>query len=218
MLPAPVPDRRAIEGRYLRLEPMSAAHVADLYQCATGANAEGLHRYLFEVPPGSEAELGAWVAARADAKDPLFFACRDLGSGRVTGRQALMRITPENGVIEIGSILWGPAMARTRLATEALYLMAAYVFDELGYRRFEWKCNALNEPSRRAALRFGFQFEGVFRQHMWVKGGNRDTAWFAMTDGDWPALRAGYVRWLQRANFDEAGRQRTTLGACVESG
>jgi RimJ/RimL family protein N-acetyltransferase len=122
-----------------------------------------------------------------------------------------MRIVPEHGVIEIGDILWGPRMARTRLATEALYLAARHVFDDLGYRRFEWKCNDLNLPSKRAALRFGFAFEGVFRQHMWVKGANRDTAWFAMLDRGWPALRAEYERWLDPGNFDASGIQRTPL-------
>ena len=118
-------------------------------------------------------------------------------------------------MIEIGHILWGGAMARSRLATEALWLMARYVFDDLGYRRFEWKCNALNEPSRRAALRFGFAFEGVFRQHLWVKGRNRDTAWYALIDSDWPRLREGYARWLDPANFDGTGRQRVSLGECL---
>ena len=141
------------------------------------------------------------------ATDPLFYAVVDPATGRAEGRQALMRITPEHGVIEIGSILWGPRIARTRIATEALYLFARHVFDELGYRRFEWKCDSANEPSRRAALRFGFSFEGIFRQHMVVKGRNRDTAWFAITDAEWPRISAGMERWLAPENFDdEAGR------------
>jgi RimJ/RimL family protein N-acetyltransferase len=122
-----------------------------------------------------------------------------------------MRITPEHGVIEIGSILWGPRIARTRVATEALYLFAAHVFDALGYRRFEWKCDALNEPSRRAALRFGFCFEGIFRSHMVVKRKNRDTAWYAITDAEWPRLAAGMRRWLGPENFDRDGRQKRPL-------
>jgi RimJ/RimL family protein N-acetyltransferase len=122
-----------------------------------------------------------------------------------------MRITPEHGVIEVGNILWGPRIARTRIATEALFLHARHVFDDLAYRRFEWKCNSLNEPSKRAAQRFGFTFEGVFRQHIVAKGANRDTAWFAMLDCEWPALRESYERWLDPANFDEAGRQRRSL-------
>ena len=122
-----------------------------------------------------------------------------------------MRIVPEHGVIEIGSILWGPAIARTRVATEALFLCARYAFDELGYRRFEWKCNARNEPSRRAAARFGFSYEGTFRQHMVVKGESRDTAWFAVIDRDWPTLRRAFERWLEPANFDAEGRQKRRL-------
>ena len=136
----------------------------------------------------------------------------DRATGRAEGRQSLMRIEPVHGVIEVGNILWGPAIARTRVATEALHLHAAYVFDTLGYRRFEWKCHNMNEPSKRAALRFGFTFEGVFRQHMVTKGRNRDTAWFAMTDGDWRGrLRAGYEAWLRPGNFDAAGRQKGKL-------
>jgi RimJ/RimL family protein N-acetyltransferase len=143
--------------------------------------------------------------------DLLFYAVIDARTGRAGGRQALMRITPEHGVIEIGSILWGPRIARTQIATEALYLFARHAFDDLGYRRFEWKCDALNEPSRRAALRFGFTFEGVFRQHMVVKGKNRDTAWYAMTDADWPRIGAGTKEWLGPGNFDRSGRQRRPL-------
>jgi RimJ/RimL family protein N-acetyltransferase len=122
-----------------------------------------------------------------------------------------MRIDAANGVAETGHILFGPRLARTRAATEAIYLQARHIFDDLGYRRFEWKCNDLNEPSKRAALRFGFTFEGVFRQHMVVKGKNRDTAWFAMLDREWPALRAAFEAWLAPDNFDEAGRQRARL-------
>jgi RimJ/RimL family protein N-acetyltransferase len=122
-----------------------------------------------------------------------------------------MRITPEHGVIEVGGILWGPAIARTRVATEALLLHARYAFDTLGYRRFEWKCNVRNEPSMRAARRFGFAFEGIFRQHMVIKGENRDTAWFAMVDADWPRIRSGFERWLAPENFDREGRQKARL-------
>jgi RimJ/RimL family protein N-acetyltransferase len=146
----------------------------------------------------------------------MFYAVIDPATGRAEGRQALMRITPEHGVIEIGSILWGPRMARTRLATEALYLFARHAFDALGYRRFEWKCDALNAPSRRAALRFGFTFEGIFRQHMVVKGRNRDTAWFAITDAEWPAVRTGMERWLSPDNFGPDGQQFSSLHRALE--
>ncbi len=141
----------------------------------------------------------------------MMWAVIDRARGTAEGRQTLMRIVPEHGVIEVGNIFWGPRLARTRVATEALFLHARYIFDTLGYRRFEWKCNNGNEPSKKAAQRFGFQFEGVFRQHMIQKGRNRDTAWFAMTDGDWPALKREYERWLSPDNFDAAGQQKTAL-------
>jgi RimJ/RimL family protein N-acetyltransferase len=167
--------------------------------------------YLFDVPPRGLEDVRAWIAKNAAAEDLVVHAVVDKASGIAGGRQSYMRIVPEHGVIEIGNILWGPAIARTRVATEALFLAAQHVFDDLGYRRFEWKCNNLNGPSKAAAKRFGFTFEGIFRQHMWVKGANRDTAWFAMIDGDWPRIRAAYERWLEPANFDAAGRQRTRL-------
>jgi len=215
VLPAPRPEPRRLLGRTLNLEPLASAQAADLYACAPAGEADRIYRFLPEAPPPDLATVQAWVDARVGGADPMFYACRELDGGRVVGRQALMRITPDYGVIEIGNILWGPSMARTVLATEALYLTACYVFDELGYRRFEWKCDALNEPSRRAALRFGFEFEGVFRQHLWVKGRNRDTAWFAMLDRDWPRLRRGYEAWLAPGNHDAAGRQRATLAECI---
>jgi RimJ/RimL family protein N-acetyltransferase len=200
----------------VRLEPLDPArHVAGLHAASSGPGAAGRFTYLFEAPPADAAALAAWAQRASTTDDPLFFAVVDRASDVACGRQALMRIVPEHGVIEIGSILWGPAMARTRLATEALYLAARHVFTDLGYRRFEWKCNDLNEPSKRAALRFGFRHEGVFRQHMWLKGANRDTAWFAMLDSDWARLAPGYERWLAPENFDAAGRQRQALAACL---
>jgi RimJ/RimL family protein N-acetyltransferase len=207
-LPCPRPARAVLEGRYATLEPLALAHVEGLM--AASADAASFD-YLFDVPPKGRDDLRAWIEQRMKSEDPLFHTVVDKASGVAGGRQTFMRITPEHGVIEIGNILWGPAIARTRVATEALYLAARYVFEDLGYRRFEWKCNDLNEPSKRAARRFGFAFEGVFRQHMWVKGANRDTAWFAMLDRDWPAIRAAYERWLDPANFDAAGRQRSRL-------
>jgi RimJ/RimL family protein N-acetyltransferase len=213
MLPAPLPSRVPIEGRYVRLAPLAPQHADALFLMGSHPDRERIYRYLPEEGAGSLADCGRWIAAKLASNDPLFYVCVDKASGRVTGRQALMRITPEHGVIEIGNILWGAEMARSRLSTEALFLMARYVFDDLGYRRFEWKCDSLNEPSRRAALRFGFEFEGIFRQHLMVKGKNRDTAWYAMLDGDWPRLRAAYERWLDPRNFDAAGRQREALGA-----
>ena len=214
-LPCPRPARVVLEGRYARLEPLAPAHAEGLM--AASANASSFD-YLFDVPPKDLEDLKAYIRQKAASEDPLFHAVIDKATGLAGGRQTFMRITPEHGVIEIGNILWGAPIARTRVATEALYLAAKYVFEDLGYRRFEWKCNDLNEPSKRAARRFGFSFEGVFRQHMWTKGANRDTAWFAMLDRDWPALRAAYERWLDPANFDAAGRQRAGLDAAAAVG
>lgn len=210
-LPRPKPPRVTLEGRYARLEPLSTIHSAELYAASAGPGAEQRFAYLADPVPADAADLNRWVAANAVKEDPLFSAVIDEATGQVAGRQALMRITPEHGVIEIGHILWGPAIARSRVATEALYLAARHVFEDLGYRRFEWKCNNLNEPSKAAALRFGFRYEGLFRQHMWVKGANRDTAWFAMLDGEWPGLKRRFDRWLDPANFDAAGRQKARL-------
>lgn len=209
--PRPRPARVVLDGRYARLEPLAAAHAPDLYEASAAPGAERRFAYLFDQPPAALAEIEAWIAKMTAGDDPLFSAVIDKATGRAAGRQALMRIVPEHGVIEIGHILWGPAISRTRVATEALCLAAKHVFDDLGYRRFEWKCNNLNEPSKAAARRFGFSFEGVFRQHMWGKGANRDTAWFSMLDSEWPAFRREYDRWLAPANFDAAGTQLSRL-------
>lgn len=207
----PRPERNVIEGQYVRLEPLDAdRHTAELFAASTGEGAEERFRYLFDRVPADLEEMTAWVSKAAQSTDPLFFAVIDKRTGRVEGRQTLMRIDTNHGAIEIGNIHWGPAIARTRAATEALFLFADYSFG-LGYRRFEWKCDNQNQPSKKAAERFGFSYEGLFRQHMVVKGLNRDTAWFAITDKEWQRLRAGYQRWLDPANFDEAGQQRSRL-------
>jgi RimJ/RimL family protein N-acetyltransferase len=201
----------ALEGRYCRLEPLDPARHGDqLFAASMAPGAEDRFRFLFESPQ-DRAGFAGWLGRAAASADPLYFAVIDRSSQRCEGRQALMRIAPEHGVIEIGSILWGPAIARTRVATESLFLCARHAFDELGYRRFEWKCNARNEPSIRAARRFGFTYEGTFRQHMVTKGQNRDTAWFAMIDGEWPPIRRAFERWLAPDNFDEHGRQHARL-------
>lgn len=200
-----------LDGRYARLEPLSVAHAPNLFEASAAPGAQQRFAYLFDLPPAAMADMSAWIAKAGGGADPLFSAVIDKSSGRATGRQALMRITPEHGVIEIGHILWGPAISRTRVATEALYLAARHVFEDLGYRRFEWKCNNLNQPSKAAALRFGFSYEGLFRQHMWAKGANRDTAWFSMLDSEWPGFRREYDRWLEPSNFDAAGGQKSKL-------
>ena len=200
-----------MDGTFARLEPLDAQrHAGSLFEAAAASGADDGFRYRAEGPPSDFAEFHRWAYKAAASGDPLFFAVIDKTTGRAEGRQALMRIDAGNGVIEIGSIMWGPAIARTRAATEALFLFGDYIFG-LGYRRFEWKCNDLNLPSKRAAQRFGFSYEGLFRQHMVVKGLSRDTAWFSIIDSDWPRLRAGYEDWLRPANFDASGQQRTKL-------
>jgi RimJ/RimL family protein N-acetyltransferase len=209
---APWPDRTPLEGRDVVLRPIDAAGDGPgLYALSHGPGSEGLWMYLWDGPFASEAAFLDDLARKAVSEDPFFYAIVERASGRAVGYASYLRIMPRDRVIEVGSILFTPALQRTRAATEAMYLMARHAFDGLGYRRYEWKCNALNAPSRRAAARFGFQFEGIFRQHMIVKGRSRDTAWFAMLDRDWPAIRAAYEAWLDPANFDADGRQRTPL-------
>ena len=213
----PRPRRQVLDGRYVTLEPLDPArHGAALFEASSVADAQERFQWLPEHPPASEAGFQPWLEEKAASEDPLFFAVIDKATGKVSGRQTLMRIDEANGAIEIGNIYWGPRIARTRAATEALYLFMKHVFDDLGYRRFEWKCNNLNAPSKRAALRFGFREEGVFRQHLVVKGQNRDTAWFSVIDKEWPALKAGYEAWLALKNFDAEGLQKRRLSECVE--
>ena len=205
------PERIVLDGRYARLEPTNLGHLDGLWAASSEADGPERYRYLFSEAPRSRDELAARIEANMKLDDPLYYAVIDMATGRAEGQQALMRITPADGVIEVGGIFWGPRLARTRVATEALYLHARYVFETLGNRRFEWKCNNRNEPSKRAAERFGFSLEGVFRQHMIVKGENRDTAWFSMLDSEWPSRKAGFDAWLDPENFDAAGNQRTRL-------
>lgn len=209
------PEHIALQGAYVRLEPLNAdRHQRDLYRSAQEYGAEERFRYLFDPVPSDEASFALWLDRAATSADPLFFAVVDNATGRAEGRQALMRIDPTHGVIEIGNILWGPAIARTRIATEAFRLCAACIFDTLGYRRLEWKCDDANIASKKSALRFGFTFEGRFRDHMVVKGRNRNTAWFSMTAPEWPRISAALTTWLDRSNFDEAGQQRRRLEEC----
>jgi RimJ/RimL family protein N-acetyltransferase len=207
----PVPQRRVREGNYVRLEPVDPArHAEDLFALSRGS--DEIWTYLGYGPFADVAALRAWLAGCAQQSDPLFVAVVDKASGRASGMASFLRIAPADGVIEIGHIWLAPVIQRTRQATEAIFLLMREAF-ELGYRRLEWKCNALNAPSRRAALRYGFTFEGIFRQHMIVKGRNRDTAWFSMTDGEWPGRKAAFEAWLSPDNFDENGRQRRALAS-----
>lgn len=214
--PRQIPERQVIEGRYVRLEPLDAEqHGSDLFRASSVADAGDRFRWLPEYPAQKETEFMDWMHRAEASADPLYFAVIDRETGTAVGRQTLMRIDAQNGVIEIGNIYWGPDLSRRRGATEALFLFMKHVFDNLGYRRFEWKCNNDNLPSKAAALRFGFVAEGVFRQHMIVKGQNRDTAWFSIIDGDWPRLKLGYESWLDPENFDESGQQKQKLQACL---
>ena len=213
--PAERPQRVTLKGRWVTLAPLDAhKHAVSLYDGSNGEpERERVWTYLGDGPYATLHDFRASLEAKARSEDPLFFAVVDNATGRALGYQTLMRIDSANRVIEVGNVMYTPALQRTAGATEAQYLFASYVFDTLGYRRYEWKCNALNAPSRRAAERLGFAFEGVFRQHMIVKGMSRDTAWFSMLDGEWPARKLAFERWLRRDNFDAGGRQKESLSS-----
>jgi RimJ/RimL family protein N-acetyltransferase len=204
--PAPV----ALRGQYVTLEPLDAErHSAALWRAVEGH--DELWAWLPEGPFAREPEFRTAVEKKQAATGFVFLAIVPQATGQAAGWASLMRPDPANGVIEVGFILYSPTLQRTREATEAMYLMMRHVFEDLGYRRYEWKCNALNEPSRRAALRLGYTFEGIFRQHMVVKGQSRDSAWYSMLDSEWPARKQAFEAWLAPENFDEAGRQRQNL-------
>lgn len=208
--PAPPPDREPLNGDHVLLRPLLAADAEELHAATHPPHADrSLWTYMSDGPYAGIGELRGALLTAETSPDPLFFAI--VRDGRVLGRASYMRITPAFGVIEIGNIVFAPALQRTTAATEAIYLLARHAFDDLGYRRLEWKCNALNGASRRAADRFGFTFEGVFRNHQIVKGRNRDTAWYAIIDADWPGIRSGFEAWLSFDNFDAHGQQRTSL-------
>lgn len=210
--PAPRPQRLTMQGRFVSLVPLSAqAHARDLYEGTHGADKEKLWLYLFDGPYPDFESFRASLEKKEKSEDPLFFAVIDNATGRCVGHATYMRIDPTHRVIEVGNILYSTVLQRTPAATEAMYLMARHVFEDLGYRRYEWKCNDLNAPSRRAAERYGFTYEGTFRQAIIVKGRNRDTAWYSMLDHEWPARKAAFETWLSAENFDEAGRQKTSL-------
>lgn len=203
------PDGAILEGQYARLEPLSAEdHAALLYRSYAGD--DGVWDYLPYGPFSSASQYHRWVRDHAGQSDPFFYAVKNLQSGAWEGVASYLRVAPNAGSIEVGHINFSPALQRTPAATEAMYLMMAWAF-EAGYRRYEWKCNALNLASRRAAQRFGFSYEGVFRQAGVVKGRNRDTAWFAAIDAEWPALKEAYTVWLSPSNFDMEGQQRERL-------
>ena len=209
--PPPRPPRTAIAGRTCRLEPIDPArHARDVYD-ANALDPGGRNfTYLMAGPFDSFDAYRQWMESSCLGDDPLFHAIVDLDTGKAAGVASYMRIDPKNGVIEVGNINYSPRLQRKRAATEAMYLMMKRVF-ELGYRRYEWKCDSLNAPSRAAAQRLGFSYEGIFRQAVVYKGRSRDTAWYAAIDSEWPALERAFLRWLEPANFDAQGNQRERL-------
>jgi len=208
--PRDAPSREDMTGRYVTLTPLLPSHAGALV-----AAADDDVWYFLAYGPFTPDTYRAWIEENAAGDDPVFFTV--LVAGVPRGLVSFLRIDRLNGVVEIGHSSYAPSIQRTRATTEAAYLLPRRAFDELGYRRFEWKCHALNERSRRAAERFGFTYEGTFRQHMVYKGRNRDTAWFSIVDAEWPAIRAEFERWLDPANFDEDGRQRSSLNASSAS-
>lgn len=202
------PSEAPMEGRFVRLERLGVGHAADLF--AANSVSDALWDYLPYGPFATETAYRAWIESVAGQRDPMFFALVERATGRALGVASYLRITPAAGTIEVGHLNFSPALQRSPAATEAMVLMMARAFGQ-GYRRYEWKCNALNLGSRRAAERLGLSYEGVFRQAVVVKGRNRDTAWFAATDGDWPALQAAFGAWLAPENFDAEGRQKRRL-------
>ena len=210
-VPPPIPPREPMTGRFCRLEPFDLdRHAAGLFE-ADGADAQGRSwTYLAYGPFSDFASYRDWLFATCLGDDPLFFAVIDAADGRPAGIVSFLRITPTAGSIEVGHIHYAPRLQRTPAATEAMYLMMKWAFEN-AYRRYEWKCDALNAPSRAAAQRLGLSFEGIFRQATVYKGRNRDTAWYAAIDSEWPALNQAFFTWLDPANFDETGQQRTRL-------
>lgn len=207
------PEPCRLDGRIVSLIPLDVeAHAQALYEGSHGRDGEKLWTYLSDGPYPDFASFKQALAQKAASRDPLFFAILDNASQSAVGFAAYLRIEPRHGVIEVGHILYTPLLQQTTGATEAMYLMARHAFEDLHYRRYEWKCDSANQPSRRAALRLGFTFEGIFRQHMIIKDKNRDTAWFSMLDSEWPARKAAFEQWLEPSNFDACGCQIEPLG------
>jgi len=209
--PVPTVAPVTLRGRTVTLEPLDAErHAAGLWQAVQGH--DDLWTWLFDGPFATEAALRQSIEEKQAGKSAVFLAIIPNETAKAAGYASFMRIEPAHGVVEVGNILLSPILQRTTAATEAMYLMARHIFDDLAYRRYEWKCNAQNQPSRRAAQRLGFTYEGIFRQHLVVKDRNRDTAWFSMLDHEWPARKQAFESWLSPANFDESGNQRQPLG------
>jgi RimJ/RimL family protein N-acetyltransferase len=212
--PAQRPQRTTLSGRFVRVVPLEAErHLDELFACMGGREHASHWTYMFDGPFADRNAFSEAMKKRQASDDPLFFAIEEAVSNRAVGIASYMRIEPAHRVIEVGGIVFSPELQRRPGATEAMYLMARHVFEDLGYRRYEWKCDALNARSRRAALRLGFTFEGIFRSHMIIKGRNRDTAWFSITDSEWPARKAAFETWLAPGNFDSHGKQKQSLSA-----
>jgi len=210
--PQPLPEPVTLTGRWVTLEPLTAAkHTEALWQAVQ--DHDEVWTWLADGPYSREEDLAEALEAKQSGLAARFFAILPGFDSAAAGYASLMRMDSANGVIEVGNVMFSPLLQRTQAATEAMFLMARYIFEELGYRRYEWKCNALNLPSRRAAERFGFAFEGVFRQHMVIKGQNRDTAWYSMLDAEWPARKLVFEAWLAPENFDAEGRQKRALAS-----
>jgi RimJ/RimL family protein N-acetyltransferase len=216
--PRPRPPRTAMAGRFSTVEPLEPErHAAPLFAAYAEDKAGRIWTYLPRGPYATVDEYRSWAEAACRVDDPLVLAILDNTTNEAVGTASYMRIEPAIGVIEVGSITYSPRLQRRPAATEAMYLMMRRVFDELGYRRYEWKCDSLNQPSREAAARLGFRYEGLFRQASITRGGNRDTAWFSVIDSEWPALRAAFERWLDPANFSADGTQRRSLASLRSS-
>ena len=212
--PALTPDGRTLSGRSVTLTKLLPNHAVDLYPLIQGNDNAHVWTYMFDGPYHSPELFQTSITTKSQSTDPLFYAIIDNTTQKAVGHATLMRIDPQHRVIEVGNILYSPVLQRSKAATETMYLLAKHVFEDLGYRRYEWKCHNLNAPSKRAAERLGFTFEGVFRQHMITKGRNRDTAWFSILDGEWPVVKKGFESWLDEKNFDENGLQRRRLQEC----
>ena len=212
------PAQTTLTGQYVALAPVADEHVPALYAALAAEEDDASWTYRHDERPADEAGMRALVDTWATRAVDVTYAILPADTGAAAGVATLMRIDPAHGSAEVGAILYGRTLKRTRAATEAIHLLARYLFDDLGYRRFEWKLDCLNEPSARAARRLGFTYEGRFRNAMVYKGRNRDTDWFAMTDAEWPAIRTAHERWLDPANFDAAGVQRTSLSDLTDAG
>ncbi|WP_313772918.1 GNAT family protein [Enterobacter huaxiensis] len=216
--PRQPPSRVTLKGRYCYLEPLRVEHADALFRAYHLAEDTRGWTWLLREPDATAADFSQWVASVSDLPDPMHFTVFDNQTHSPVGTLALMRIDPKNGVVEVGHVHFSPLLSRTPMSTEAQYLLMQYVFDTLGYRRYEWKCNSLNEPSRRAALRLGFQYEGRFRQALVIKGHNRDTDWFSIIDAEWPALAKAFENWLATDNFTADGTQRRSLESWRKTG